>query len=224
MYFTLQREGESLLTLDDALDQITNIRSQMAATSVFRGYRCASTLVSAVVAVCTAVIQHLWIPDSVHHVEQYLELWFSAGTICLGVVAAGMVIRYRRSDSPLDRALAVTAIQQFLPCLIIGGLVTFVIGDVAWETMWIVPGLWAIFFGLGILASRPLLPAGTSIVGAFYLLSGLASIEWAGSHEAFSPWAMALPFGIGQAMAAGILYWKLERKGISLETIDGECE
>lgn len=212
------------MTLDDALDQISNIRSQMAATSVFRGYRCASTLFSAIVAVLAAVIQHVWIPDAVHHVEAYLELWFSAGFVCLFVVAAGMVIRYRRSDSPLDRALAVTAIQQFLPCLIVGGLVTYVVGDVAWRSMWIMPGLWAIFFGMGILASRPLLPTGTTLVGAFYLLCGLFSIEWAGSHEAFSPWAMALPFGLGQAMSAGILYWKLERHEAALDALSGEIE
>jgi hypothetical protein len=30
-------------------------------------------------------------------------------------------------------------------------------------------------------------------------------------YEPFSPWAMAVPFGMGQSMAAGILYWKLER-------------
>jgi hypothetical protein len=202
------------MRLNDALDQIADIRSQMAATRVFRGYRCASTLFSSAVAIVAAIIQHFWIPDAAHHVEQYLQLWFSAGAICLSVVASSMTLRYRRSDSPLDRELALTAIQQFLPCLIIGGLATYVIADVAWNTMWIVPGLWSLFFGMGILASCPLLPAGTMFVGAFYLLCGLISIEWARLHGAFSPLAMAIPFGIGQAMAAGILYWKLERNHV----------
>jgi hypothetical protein len=205
------------MTLDDALDQIANIHSQMAATSVFRGYRCASTLFSALIAVATAVIQYILIPEPAQHVEAYLVLWFTSGAICFLVITTGIVLRYRRSDSPLDRALAVTALQQFLPCLIVGGLVTYVIGDAAWRSMWIVPGLWSIFFGMGILASRPLLPAGTSVVGAFYLLCGLVSIEWARLHAPFSPLAMAIPFGIGQAMAAGILYWKLERKNAAVK-------
>jgi hypothetical protein len=178
---------------------------------VFRGYRCTSTLFSAFIAIVTSIIQYVFIPDASKNVDAYLQLWFSAGGLCLVIVASGMVVRYRRSDSPLDRALAVTAVQQFLPCLIIGGLVTYVIADVAWQSMWIVPGLWAIFFVMGIVASRPLLPAGTMFVGAFYLICGLISIEWAKVHEAFSPWAMAVPFGIGQSMAAAILYWKLER-------------
>jgi hypothetical protein len=199
------------MRLDDALDQIAGIHSQMMATRVFRGYRCSTTLFSSVVAIVAAVIQHLWIPDSARHVEQYLQLWFSAGAICIAVVACGMVVRYRRSDSPVDRHLALAAVGQFLPCLIVGGLVTYVLADVAWPSMWIVPGLWSICFGLGIVASRPLLPAGTMIVGAFYLLCGLISIEYARLYQPFSPWAMAIPFGVGQAMAAGVLYWKLER-------------
>ncbi len=199
------------LNLDDALDQIAAIRSQMASSAVFRGYRCASTLFSAFVAVATAVIQYLWIPDAWNHVDAYLTLWFGAGGLCLLVVSVGVIIRYRRSDSPLDRALCFTAAKQFLPCLIAGGLITYILADAAWYSLWIAPGLWSIFFGMGILASRPLLPAGTTFVGAFYLSCGLVSIEWSHHVQAFSPWVMAIPFGAGQSMAAGILYWNLER-------------
>jgi hypothetical protein len=31
-----------------------------------------------------------------------------------------------------------------------------------------------------------------------------------GTHM-FSPWAMALTFGVGQLLAAAVLYWNLER-------------
>jgi hypothetical protein len=30
--------------------------------------------------------------------------------------------------------------------------------------------------------------------------------------HAFSPWAMGLTFGIGQLLAAAVLYWNLERR------------
>jgi len=199
------------MTLDDALAQISDIRSHMANTRVFRGYRCTTTLFSAVVAIVASIIQWLCIPDAGNHLEAYFQLWFSAGTICLLVVACGMVIRYRRSESPLDRELAIQAAYQFLPCLLAGGMFTFVLGETDWGAMWVVPGLWAILFGMGILASRQLLPGGTSFVGAFYLFCGLMSIALTKHGYAFSPLLMAVPFGGGQAMAAGILYWKLER-------------
>jgi hypothetical protein len=199
------------MNLDDALDQIANIRCQMASTRVFRGYRSATTLFSALVAVATAIVQWVFITDPVQQVEAYLELWLGAGTLALGVVICGMVLRYRRSDSPLDRELAIQAAYQFLPCLLVGGLFTYVLGNTAWGAMWIVPGVWAILFGMGILASRQLLPAATSFVGGFYLFCGLLSIALAKHGMLFSPLLMGVPFGAGQAMAAGILYWKLER-------------
>ncbi len=199
------------MTLDDALDQIADIRSQMASTRVFRGFRSATTLFSAMVAIVIGRVQSLCIPDASHHVDQFLELWLLAGLVCLLVVICFMVIRYRRSDSPLDRELAIQAACQFFPCLLAGGLFTYVLGEVSWGSMWILPGIWTIFFGMGILASRQLLPAGTWLIGAFYIFCGLVSISLSRNGMAFSPWLMAGPFGVGQAMAAGILYWKLER-------------
>jgi hypothetical protein len=205
------------MTLDDALDQIADIRSHMANARVFRGIRCTTTLFSSFAAIVAAVIQSLCIPDAVHHVDAYLKLWFSAGGLCLAVVACGMVIRYRRSESPLDRELSVQAVYQFLPCLLVGGLFTYVLAETAWQTtMWILPGIWAILFGMGILACRQLLPKGTAFVGGFYLFCGLLAIALAKKEFAFSPLLMGVPFGIGQLMAAGILYWKLERNRVPI--------
>ena len=197
--------------LRDALEQISDIRSHMANARIFRGYRCTTTLFSAGVAIIASVVQWLCIPDAVNHLESYFALWFSAGAVCLIVVACGMVIRYRRSESPLDRELALQAAYQFFPCLLVGGMFTFVLGETDWAAMWCVPGVWAMLFGMGILASRQLLPSGTSFVGAFYLFCGLMSIALTKYGFAFSPLLMAVPFGVGQAMAAAILYWKLER-------------
>lgn len=199
------------MRLDDALSQINSIRSQMEAARVFRGYSWVTTLFSACMAVLTGVVQHLWIPDTAQHVDRYLQLWLTCGAVCGAVVTLGVIRRYRRSESPLDQELTIAAVQQFLPCLILGGLVTYVVCTVSWQTIWIMPGLWSIFFGMGVLASRPLLPKGIAMVGSFYLLCGLCSIEWAKLHDALSPWLMVIPFGGGQALAAGILYWKLER-------------
>ena len=137
------------MTLDDALDQIADIRSHMANTRVFRGYRCTTTLFSSVLAITTSIFQALYLPDAVHHVETFLVLWLAVGSLCLVVVACGMLIRYRRSDSPLDRELAVQAAYQFLPCLLTGGLFTYVLGEVAWGTLWIIPGIWAMLFRHG---------------------------------------------------------------------------
>ena len=73
------------------------------------------------------------------------------------------------------------------------------------------PGLWAILFSLGVFASFRLLPRPTYWVGVYYLMAGACCLAWAQGEAAFSPWAMGLTFGIGQFLAAAILYWNLER-------------
>jgi hypothetical protein len=46
-------------------------------------------------------------------------------------------------------------------------------------------------------------------VGIWYLVTGLAYLAFANEARAFSPWAMAVPFGIGQLVMAAILYWSV---------------
>jgi ABC-type Fe3+-siderophore transport system permease subunit len=42
--------------------------------------------------------------------------------------------------------------------------------------------------------------------GAWYLLTGLACIALA-DNRALSPWAMGIPYGAGQMLVAGILFF-----------------
>jgi hypothetical protein len=195
----------------DALDKIAEIHRLVGRARTFGGFRSSVTLFSGAVAVVTAAAQSVWMPDPAAHADAYLILWFSAGAVCLAVVTAGAVLRCRQSDSSLQRDLALQVFRQLAPCLVMAGLVTLVLSETAWGTLWIAPGLWSILAGLGLLACRPLLPRGTAIVGAFYLLAGVASITVSPRIGLFSPWLMGVPFGVGQSAAAAILYWHLER-------------
>jgi len=126
-------------------------------------------------------------------------------------VAAGleMAIRARRSER-WTREITWQAVEQFLPSLIAGALTTFVLVRCAEGSAWMLPGLWSIFFGLGIFASCRLLPRAMFGVGMFYLIAGLADLALAQGEWALSPWAMGLPFGLGQPLAAAVLYRTLE--------------
>jgi hypothetical protein len=68
------------------------------------------------------------------------------------------------------------------------------------------PGLWQIVFSLGLFAACRSLPRPMLAAGAWYLFAGLMSVVLASEADAFSPWAMALPFGIGQFLIAAVLY------------------
>ena len=56
--------------------------------------------------------------------------------------------------------MTMLAVDQFVPCLVAGALVTYAIGKFAGDIVWIMPGLWAVLFSLGVFASRRFLPRG----------------------------------------------------------------
>jgi hypothetical protein len=68
-----------------------------------------------------------------------------------------------------------------------------------------------VFFSQGVFASCRLLPRPAFAVGVLYLVAGVITLVVARGPDALSPWAMAVPFGVGQLAAAAVLYWTLER-------------
>jgi hypothetical protein len=140
-----------------------------------------------------------------------LTLWLGAAVV--SAVAAGleMALRCWRSTNSLSRDLTWLAVEQFLPCLAAGGLLTFVLAAFAQDSLWLLPGLWQILFSLGIFASYRLLPRATFGVAVFYMAAGVGNLALAQGDLALSPWFMGIPFAIGQLYAAGVLYWTLER-------------
>ncbi len=98
------------------------------------------------------------------------------------------------------------ATEQFIPAGVAGALLTFVLFRFAPQCLWMLPGLWQIMFSLGLFASCRSLPRPIFAVAVWYLGTGLTVLALASGAQAFSPYAMALPFGIGQLAMAAILY------------------
>jgi hypothetical protein len=98
-----------------------------------------------------------------------------------------------------------TAFEQFMPAIAAGLLLTVVVVRAAPREEWMLPGLWAIAFSLGVFASRQFLPRPVFAAGLWYLVAGLSCLVLqAGSHD-LSPWSMGIPFGIGQILVAAVL-------------------
>jgi hypothetical protein len=204
--------GNAYMELHEALTQIAEIRRQMAKSDVFRGYRSAPVAASGLLALGAAVVQGRVVADPTQQINEYLTLWIGMAFVSMAGVAIEMAVRRYMTEDRAHLELTRLAVEQFLPCVVAGVLVTAVIVRHAPASVALLPGLWQILFGLGIFASARLLPKPIFAIGAFYLASGIIVLIW--SREAFSlePWCMGLPFGIGQLVAAGILYWTLERR------------
>lgn len=199
------------MELHEALRQISTIRDAAARTESFRGYRAASAGFSAAMGVAAAIAQSVWIPQPWEQIDRYLYLWCGVAAVSMAVVGAELWRRTRQLQSPLAMRQTWQAVEQFLPCLVAGALATLAIADHAIECTGILPGLWATLFSLGMFASLRFLPRPMVIVALHYLICGVLCLCGAQGNAVFSPWTMGLVFGIGQSMAAAILYCTLER-------------
>src|SRR5438067_669854 len=164
------------MELREALTQIAEIRRQMARTEVFRGYRAMPVAFSGLLAFAAAGYQAVAMPEPARDVPAYLTLWLGAAALSAVAAGAEMAIRARHAASSWARRITWLALEQFLPCLVAGGLLTFVIVRYVPEGLGMLPGLWQVLFSLGIFASFRLLPRPIFWVAIFYLVTGLACL------------------------------------------------
>jgi hypothetical protein len=192
--------------LDKALADISAIRSQIARGAEFRGYGPATIAMTGALALAASSVQAIWLQDPAAAILSYLTLWIATAALSVILVGVQMIARSRRIHRGLADAMIFAASEQFIPAGVAGALLTFVLYRFAQQSLWMLPGLWQIIFSLGFFASCRTLPRPLFAVGVWYLAAGLACLAFAGGAHAFSPWAMAVPFGIGQFYMAGVLY------------------
>ena len=159
-----------------------------------------------VIALIAAGLQAMWLDNPGESVSTYLAIWVSAAVLSAVLIGAETITRSRRLHSALADEMIYAAIEQLIPPAVAGTLLTFVLVRFAPGNTWMLPGLWQILFSLGVFASCRLLPKPLFVVGAWYLASGLICLVIGAGGAILSPWAMAIPFGIGQLLAAAILF------------------
>jgi hypothetical protein len=206
VYFALQSKvTASMQDLERALAEIGEIRSQMARGTRFQGYGPATFAATGLLAALAAAGQARWLPTAAKDSNAFLILWAAVAVVSVGLIGFEMVARSRRIHTGLADEMIRSAVEQFLPAGVAGALLTAVLLRYAPQTVWMLPGLWQIVFGLGVFSSCRFLPRPMLSVGVWYLASGLFCLAFAGGDQALAPWAMGVPFGIGQLLVAGVL-------------------
>ena len=160
---------------------------------------------SGLLAFVAGGVQAAWIAEPTLHWGQFLALWMTVAALSLAICLGDIWRRYRRSSGLLHQEATHLALEQFFPCLLAGGLLTVVVARFAPQVVWMLPGLWAILFSLGLFASWRLLPRAIFGVASYYLASGLGSLLWGSGRNGLSPWTMPLVFGVGQMLTAAVL-------------------
>lgn len=192
--------------LDKALADITAIRSQMARGAEFHGYGPMTVAATGVLAILAAVLQDVWLPEPTANISAYLTLWVATAAISVLLIGIEMIARTRRMHSGLADEMIHAATEQFIPAGVAGALLTVVLYRFAPQSLWMLPGLWQIVFSLGLFASCRSLPRAMFGPAAWYLAAGLGSLAFATGPQALSPYAMGVPYGLGQFLIAIVLY------------------
>jgi hypothetical protein len=194
-----------MTNLNEALAEINAIRTQIARGTEFRGYGPASVAASGVIALLVATLQAHWLRNLNHDFRSYFAIWIAAAAISLTLTGIETVLRTRRVHSSFASEMIYHAAEQFLPALTAGLLLTVVVVRFAPHGVWMLPGLWQVVFSLGVFASCQFLPRQMFLVGMWYLAAGLICLAVSGDDGTFSPWAMGVPFGVGQLLVAAVL-------------------
>lgn len=192
-----------------AIEQIAEIHQQLAKAEVFRGYRPLPIALSGVAGLIAAAVQprHLGWSDPFG----FVLYWTGVATICALIASSEIVHNYlvRESSTQRRRTRRVTA--QLLPALAAGAIVSGTFVRLSPALIAVLPGLWSLFYGLGIFASRPYLPRASGWVALFYFAAGIVLLWLSPTAVVRSPWSVGGTFGLGQLLAALVLYLNRER-------------
>jgi hypothetical protein len=206
--YALRRKatGGHMQDLRKALADIGSIRQQVAAGTMFRGYGPTVIAATGLLAAVTSTTQSLWLDSPTNHPVAFLTTWAFTAIASAALIGAEMIARTRRHHGGLADAMLMNAVEQALPAGVAGAAIALVLIQFSPETLWVLPGLWQILVGLGIFASVRSLPRAVAWAGAWYVAAGLVVLALSSQSQTLSPWAMGLPFVIGQLLLAAILH------------------
>jgi hypothetical protein len=191
--------------IDKALADILEIRSQIAAHTIFRGYGPVAISITGILGFSMALAQStlpiaptpLW----------FIAEWLGTAALCIAVIGIEMQGRSRRLHSGLADTMIHQSAEQFMPAAAASVAMPALLLMFSPQNVWMMPGLWQIFVSLGLFASLQNMPRNMILAGAWYFVSGFAFLLMGSLTHALMPWTMGLPFLGGQLLMAAILYF-----------------
>jgi hypothetical protein len=190
--------------LNRALADIASIRDQLSTGIEFRGYGPATLAVTGGYAVAGGLVEAYLLPAE--NAPAAVLLWGGIALAAVLTIGVEMITRSRRLHSMLAEQMIRGAAAQFIPTGVAGLLLTAALYHAAPEALWLLPGLWQVMVGLGLFAACRFLPRIVSLAEYWYVGAGLCCVTLGPRGAGFSPWAMAVPFALGQILLAALLY------------------
>ena len=217
------------MNLHRALSEISEIKAQLDRTQSHRGFRSLATLLSAFVVVGMAIFLNRWATDvSVSH---FINAWALVAAVSVAFAATEMKVRATMGDANLNWKMHSNLARQLLPSLVVGAAMTFVFSGNQWPFIsevnpslteslhsesvaskhHLLPAVWSMVYGLGLVACVQHLPDAARWVAAWFIIGGIACVAVEQHSMDRLNLQMAVLFGGGQIFLGAILFWNMER-------------
>lgn len=206
------------MDLSRALADLAEIRRHIAKGEIYRGYRPVPVAASGLIGIAAAWLEKPGLgPDN----PVGFVLYWSLVAMLAGLVGTSEIIHnYVVHDNAVERRQTRRVIGQFLPSVLGGAIITGSFVRLNPALVPLLPGVWAICFGLGTFASRPYLPRASMIVAFLYYAAGVALL-WNARVEALNGWWVGGTFGAGQLVAAIVLYSDRRHAAVRRSAVGG---
>ena len=217
------------MNLHRALSEISEIKAQLDRTQSHRGFRSLATLLSAFVVVAMAIFLNRWATNV--SVSQFINAWALVAAVSVAFAATEMKVRATMGDANLNWKMHSNLARQLLPSLVVGTAMTIIFSGNQWpffsevtpglsESLGsesalsrhnLLPAVWAMVYGLGLVACVQHLPNAARWVAAWFIVGGIACMVLEHHSMDRLNLQMAILFGGGQVLLGAILFWNMER-------------
>lgn len=195
--------------IEKAISQISDIRSQLAASTRFRGYAPEAVAVIGLFSLGVMLAQLAW-PEKLAVDNRQEALIWGAVLVASGLtIAAEAITRSRRQHGGMAGAMLKGVIRAQLPICAVGFVVAVMVFQHAPEAIWILPGLWQMLIGVVAFASYSTMPRAIVWPALWFLAAGAAVMWLAGEDGQFTPLMAGGPLAVGHLAIA----WILHREG-----------
>jgi hypothetical protein len=195
------------MELHRALAQVAEIQDQLTRTEVYRGYRSIPVAASGVIGLAAAAVQPRALLEDP---RGFVIYWASVAAFAAIVGSSEIAFNYIVHDHALARQRTRRVVGQLLPGLLAAAVITACLVHLSPALVPLLPGIWAICFGVSIFASRPYLVKASGWVALYYFAVGVGLLWTSRGPETLNAWTVGGTFGVGQLLTAAVLYWSLE--------------
>lgn len=188
-----------------AISDISDIRSQLAASTRFRGYAPELVMTIGLVSLAVVVAQIAW-PQSLASGDAQIALIWGGVLLANGLtVAVETIARSRRRHGGMAGAMLRSALLTAVPITCAGFILGVVVLISAPEAAWLLPGTWQMLVSVVAFSSHSTLPRKIVWPGVWYLLCGAGVTILAAQLGHVTPLMAGGPFVVGHLWIARIL-------------------